>query len=138
MIEIESAGRGAYLVSRRVRRGDAPHPVDGALVRDLERLFVAFNRRHFKGQLPKPPIRITGRFRRKLAECRQVDGEAGIVWLVFSRHHVATAPADKIRDTVLHEMVHLFQHHTGQPVRHDAMFKAKARELGIEDTACER
>ena len=138
MIEIESAGRGAFLISRKVRRGDTPQSGDAALVRDLGRLFAAMNRRHFKGALPVAPIRLTGRFRRKLAELRQVDGEAGIVWLVFSRHHVATATAERIRDTMGHEMVHLYQQHNGQPVRHDAMFKAKAREMGIDDGACER
>ena len=137
MIEFESAGDGAFLVSMRVRKADAPHPRDAALIRDLTLLFRVFNRRHFGDKLPEVPIRLTGRFHRTLANLREVDTDPSIVWFVFSRQYVERASSASIKDTLLHEMIHLWQHEQGQREYHNALFRAKARELGVDPHACE-
>ena len=37
--------------------------------------------------------------------------------------------------TLLHEMVHQWQHETGRPVDHGTEFRAKCREVGITPAA---
>jgi hypothetical protein len=40
-----------------------------------------------------------------------------------------------VEETLLHEMVHLWQHANGHPVNHGPAFRAKAREVGAHAAA---
>jgi hypothetical protein len=54
---------------------------------------------------------------------------------VLSRGHVTRHGWRETMHTLLHEMVHQWQHETGRPVDHGPEFRAKAREVGITPAA---
>ncbi len=52
--------------------------------------------------------------------------------------HFATRKPNEVLSTLAHEMVHLWQHHFGEPPRkgyHDKQWAAKMREIGLIPTA---
>ena len=52
--------------------------------------------------------------------------------------HFATRTPEQVLSTLVHEMVHLWQHHYGTPPRksyHDKEWAAKMREVGLIPTA---
>jgi predicted SprT family Zn-dependent metalloprotease len=52
--------------------------------------------------------------------------------------HFATRPPEQVLSTLVHEMVHLWQHHYGSPPRksyHDKEWARKMREIGLIPTA---
>jgi hypothetical protein len=52
--------------------------------------------------------------------------------------HFATRKPDEVLSTLVHEMVHLWQHHFGERPRkgyHDGQWAAKMREVGLIPTA---
>lgn len=51
----------------------------------------------------------------------------------LSRHYVRYAEADHIRDTLLHEIAHAL---VGPAHGHDAVWRAKAREIGCTASRC--
>ncbi len=61
------------------------------------------------------------------------DGEGGEI--AVSWRHVRRHAWQEVLDTLLHEMVHQWQDETGRPIDHGRVFRAKAREVGIEAAA---
>ena len=92
------------------------------------------NVQHFAGTLSTLPIRLSGRMATRLAHydpgSKHVASE-----IVMSRKHVVKHGWREAMHTLLHEMVHQWQHETGVPVDHLAGFRKKAREVGITPSA---
>ncbi len=119
----------------RRRVSDRPRPGDLEKLERLSRMFHDFNARHFGGRLPALPLRLSGRMRTRLGQLclRHETGEPYEITL--SRRHVERHGWDEAAHTLLHEMVHLWQHANGQPVDHGPRFRRKAAELGLVPSA---
>jgi hypothetical protein len=120
---------------QRRRAADRPQPGDIETTERLARLFGEHNAQHFGGQLPELPIRLSGRMRSRLGQlCMRHDtGEP--YEITVSRHHVERHGWEEASHTLLHEMVHLWQHVSGHRVDHGARFRAKAQEIGVVSSA---
>lgn len=120
---------------QRRRTADRPQPGDLEKAERLARLFGEHNARHFGGQLPELPIRLSGRMRSRLGQlCLRHDtGEP--YEITISRHHVERHGWEETAHTLLHEMVHLWQQVSGHRVDHGARFRAKALEIGVVSSA---
>jgi predicted SprT family Zn-dependent metalloprotease len=55
--------------------------------------------------------------------------------ITISRRHLAAHGWDEAEQTLLHEMVHLWQWVIGHTVDHGPQFRAKAREVGVAAAA---
>lgn len=120
---------------RRRRSADRPRAGDAEKGEQLGQLFALYNRRHFGGALPAVPIRISGRMRTRLAQLclRHRTGEP--YEITMSRSHIDRHGWPETGHTLLHEMVHLWQHATGRPVDHGPAFRRKAEEIGVAASA---
>jgi hypothetical protein len=107
-------------------------------VAGLERLFGELNGRYFGGELPPIPIRVSGRMRTRLGQLTVARSDGRPVEIAISRRHLERHDAEEVAHTLLHEMVHLWQCHTGQRPDHGPGFRARARELGIRPAAARR
>lgn len=88
---------------------------------------------HFSLNLTTPAIGIDQIPPRKLGTYRAANGFGIDDEVVINARHLHRPVADVLR-TLLHEMLHQWQHHHGQPSSgnyHNDEFQAKARELGI-------
>ncbi|MEQ1692926.1 MAG: SprT-like domain-containing protein [Gemmatimonas sp.] len=116
------------------RRAEPPRPGDLALMAQLTEAHRQLNAQHFDGTLTTLPIRLSGRMATRLAHfdpgSKHVPSE-----IVMSRKHVVRHGWREAMHTLLHEMVHQWQHETGAPVDHLAGFRKKAREVGIAPSA---
>ena len=108
---------------------------DADLVRRLARSFQALNARHFGGALPLLPIRLSERMRTRLGHIVLERTRGAPVAIVLSRRHVAEHGWRDVEDTLLHEMVHLWQSVNGQKVDHGPRFRAMARQVGVAAAA---
>lgn len=134
-----SAARDAILAhdverAPAVRRAEAARPGDVALISSLMQAHREMNARSFGGSLKEIPIRLSGRMATRLGHfdpgSRFTPPE-----IVMSRRHVVKHGWKEAMHTLLHEMVHQWQHETGQPVDHLAGFRRKCREVGITPAA---
>ena len=120
---------------RRTRSADRPVPGDEEKAQRLGQLFADFNARHFGGALPPLPIRVSGRMRRRLGQlCLRPDSLEPYE-ITISRRHIERHGWREAGETLLHEMVHLWQHASGHDVDHGPRFRAKARALGVAPSA---
>lgn len=106
-------------------------------LRDVRgRLYAEYhevNQRHFAGLLPTVPIHI-----RTLTEFGHLwtDDHTGQPrYIVIQEHHALTDSWEKVRDTLLHEMVHVWQAAQGYRTGHGPDFKARAKALGCDGRA---
>ena len=120
---------------RRRRQGDRPRPGDVAHTDRLAQLFREANAAHFDGALPELPIRLSGRMKSRLGQLCLSHETGEPFEITVSRRHVERHGWAEVADTLLHEMVHLWQHVQGHPVDHGAAFRAKARDVGVEPAA---
>jgi len=120
---------------RRQRAADRPRAGDGEKCERLARLFAQYNQRHFGGGLPTLPFRISGRMRTRLAQLCLRHGTGEPYEITMSRAHVERHGWLETGHTLLHEMVHLWQHANGHPVDHGAAFRRKAEEVGVVASA---
>jgi hypothetical protein len=120
---------------RRRRSGDRTQPGDDRKIERLSQLFGEFNARYFGGALPALPFRLSGRMRTRLGQlCMQHEtGEPYEITL--SRGHVDRHGWAEASHTLLHEMIHLWQHRSGHAVDHGPTFRRKAEEVGIAGSA---
>ncbi len=104
-------------------------PANGMPVarQDLERLFDDLNGRHFGGDLPRCKIRWNPRLR---TTAGRVDVRRRVIELSPAYHR--RFGAREMRDTLVHEMLHLAQHVQGRKVGHTSEMKTMARRLGID------
>ncbi len=121
--------------ARRPRAPDRPRAGDAEKIRRLEALFAAFNRDHFDGRLPVLPIRLSGRMRTRLGQLCLRHGSGAPYEITLNRRHVDGHGWAEAADTLLHEMVHLWQHASGHAVDHGRAFRRKAAEIGIAAAA---
>lgn len=135
--EILSFGAEAHAggTPRPRRAADRPRPGDVAHTERLARLFREANAAHFGGTLPELPIRLSGRMRTRLGQLCLEHGTGVPFEITVSRRHVERHTWTEVADTLLHEMVHLWQQVHGHPVDHGAAFRAKARAVGVEPAA---
>ena len=116
------------------RRVEPARPGDLALIAQLTEAHRQLNDEHFGGTLASLPIRLSGRMATRLGHydpgSKRVPAE-----IVMSRKHVVKHGWREAMHTLLHEMVHQWQHETGAPLDHGAGFRRKAREVGITPAA---
>jgi len=118
----------------RPARPDRPRPGDAEVLERLALLFQTLNRRHFTDALPAVPIRLSGRMRTRLGHL-SLDQAGRPTDITISRRHLAAHGWDEAEQTLLHEMVHLWQCVIGHAVDHGPQFRAKAREVGVAAAA---
>jgi hypothetical protein len=122
----------------RPRRAERARPGDLVLLHRLETRHRELNAQHFGGALGDIPIRLSGRMRSRLGELA-VDLETSRPTEIgISRKHIARHPWSEVEHTLLHEMVHQWQAEMGLPVDHGAVFRRKAREVGVLPAAKRR
>ena len=116
------------------RRQEPLRPGDLALMTQLSEAHRQLNRQHFGGALRDVPVRLSGRMATRLghydAGSRHTPPE-----IVLSRQHIVKHGWREAMHTLLHEMVHQWQHETSRPIDHGPEFRAKAREVGITPAA---
>jgi hypothetical protein len=109
---------------RRVPPADRPH---------LERLQAEFDRVNeeaFGGALPRVPLFLSGRMRRRNGHFSPDPLE-----IVVSRRLCLEGARDEAERTLRHEMIHLWQHHEGHRPDHGLEFRRWARRLDIHPRA---
>lgn len=120
--------------SRRPARRERTRPEDQPLADKLTQWHVKLNADHFHGSLKAVPVRVSRRMRSRLGHYCAANstegGEIAISWRHLRRHGW-----DEALHTLLHEMVHQWQDETGHPLDHGRLFRAKAREVGIQPAA---
>lgn len=116
------------------RRVEPARPGDLSVIASLNIAHRELNARWFAGTLSDIPIRLSGRMATRLGHfdpgSRLTPSE-----IVLSRKHVVRHGWKEALHTLLHEMVHQWQHETGQPVDHLGAFRRKCREVGITAAA---
>ena len=122
--------------SSRARRGRSENPEHAPFVDRLSRLHQILNERHFAGALRNIQVRLSDRMKRCLGEYRTAD-HGGPPSIVLSRRHLRRDGWSAAADTLLHEMIHQWQHETGLPLDHGREFRRKARAVGIPPRATE-
>ena len=116
------------------RRPDRRQSGDEEALTRLGLLFSEYNQRHFMGSLPEIPIRLSGRMQTRLGHL-MLDRAGQPAEITISRRHLHQHGWDEAAQTLLHEMVHLWQCANGHPVDHGAAFRKKARETGVTAAA---
>ena len=119
----------------RRRAPDRPRPGDLEAAERLAHLFREYNAQRFGGQLPELPIRLSGRMRSRLGQLCLRHGTGEPYEITISRRHFERHGWAEAAHTMLHEMVHLWQHAGGHRVDHGPHFCAKAEEVGVASTA---
>ena len=119
---------------RHRRRRPSTRPGDRSLVRRLAALHDQLNARHFDGGLARIPFRVSRRMRTRLGEL-MLDAADRPIEIAISYRHVHRDGWDEAEQTLLHEMIHQWQAENGQPVDHGAIFRKKARGVGITPRA---
>ncbi len=116
------------------RRVETARPGDVALVAQLTEAHKQLNAQHFSGALKDVSIRLSGRMATRLGHydpgSKHVSAE-----IVMSRKHVVKHGWREAMHTLLHEMVHQWQHESGAPLDHGAGFRKKAKDVGITPAA---
>ncbi|MES2525015.1 MAG: SprT-like domain-containing protein [Gemmatimonadota bacterium] len=117
-----------------VRRAERARPGDAALVAQLAAAHRELNAKWFDGALQPVPLRLSGRMASRLGHydpgSRLTPPE-----IALSRSHVVRDGWREALHTLLHEMVHQWQHETGETIDHGAQFRRKCREVGITPAA---
>jgi hypothetical protein len=109
---------------RRINAADQPY------LQKLRAEFDRVNTEHFAGELPTVPIHLSGRIRQRNGHFCSNPLE-----IVISRQLCTRAVDGEAEHTLRHEMIHLWQHHTGNPVGHGRQFRDWARRLAVHPRA---
>lgn len=116
------------------RRQEPPRPGDVAMIAQLMEAHRELNARWFGDALTVIPLRLSGRMATRLGHydpgSKHTPAE-----IVMSRTHITRHGWREAMHTLLHEMVHQWQHETGEPLDHSTAFRQKAREVGITPAA---
>ena len=116
------------------RRAERPVPGDLALVNVLVAEHRDLNAKFFDGALTTIAIRLSGRMASRLGHFD--PGSTSVASeIALSRAHVVEHGWREASHTLLHEMVHQWQHETGRAVNHGTDFRRKCREVGITPAA---
>lgn len=116
------------------RRREPARPGDLPMLAQLAEAHRQLNAQWFEGTLQSIPVRLSGRMATRLGHfdpgSKHTPSE-----IVLSRTHITRHGWREAMHTLLHEMVHQWQHETARPVDHGAEFRRKAREVGITPAA---
>jgi hypothetical protein len=116
------------------RRAEPARPGDIALIASLMQAHREYNDSKFGGTLSEIPIRLSGRMATRLGHY-DPGSKLTPPEIVMSRKHVVRHGWKEAMHTLVHEMVHQWQHENGQPIDHLAGFRKKCREVGITPAA---
>ena len=94
-----------------------------------------YNLRHFDGRLSCVPLRISRRMTTRLGQYRISSCAGEPCEIVIARRHIERHGWHEALDTLLHEMIHQWQHESGLPVDHGPAFRRKALEVGTAPSA---
>lgn len=114
----------------RARRSPSSHPEDEPLAAQLRTAHAALNAERFAGALGSVAIRVSRRMRSRLGHYSP-GSRGGAAEIAIGRRHARRDGWTSVVATLVHEMVHQWQHETGRPVAHDRAFRRKCREVGI-------
>jgi hypothetical protein len=107
----------------------ATDPEDAHHIPRLEGWHAGLNADHFGGALGRVTFRVSRRMRRRLGH--YAPGREGAPSeIAISERHLRRDGLDAARATLLHEMVHQWQHEQGLPVDHGPEFRRMCREVG--------
>lgn len=97
-------------------------------VEDIQKLAKKYNTRHFGNciDLHNIEFRISNRFTRLLGQYSYKLYSMNGRTITLSQHVLKD---DSWRKTLMHELIHAYQHIQGYPLDHGTMFKVKAREI---------
>jgi len=127
----------AYPLPRHTTPPRAPertHPEDEALAEQLAEWHTRFNGERFAARLRPVPIRVSRRMVRRLGHYAPGVEGGGAEIAISARHFRRDGLASAL-ETLLHEMVHQWQHESGLPIDHGAEFRRKCREVGAVPSA---
>lgn len=113
----------------RPRRLPKSHPDDGRLVEKLRVAHAELNAARFGGALGTVAIRVSRRMRSRLGHYS--PGLRSEPEIAIARRHARRDGWASVVETLVHEMVHQWQHENGRPIAHDPAFRRKCREVGI-------
>lgn len=113
----------------RPRRRRIP-AADRAEIERLEQEFDRINEAYFGGSLPRVPISLSGRMRRRNGHFCSHPPE-----IVISRALCRDAESGEAEKTLRHEIIHLWQFHEGRKPGHGLDFRRWADRLGIHPRA---
>jgi hypothetical protein len=128
------------IVSFRVETPKGPsrrermRPEDRLLVLKLAEWHGRLNAEHFGGTLKTIPVRISRRMRSRLGHYSSANSAEGGE-IAVSLRHLRRHGWEEALHTLLHEMVHQWQDENGHVLDHGPLFRAKAREVGIQAAA---
>ncbi|MEP6779899.1 MAG: SprT-like domain-containing protein, partial [Gemmatimonadaceae bacterium] len=117
-----------------VRRAEPARGGDAALITALMTAHNELNAQWFDGKLTSLQIHLSGRMATRLGHF-DPGSKLTPSEIVMSRKHIVRHGWKEALHTLLHEMVHQWQHETGRPVDHHGAFRKKCREVGIAPSA---
>lgn len=127
----------AFPLPRHTKPPRAPertHPDDEPLAERLAEWHTRLNGERFGATLKPVPIRVSRRMQRRLGHYAPgVDG--GGSEIAISARHLRRDGFAAALETLLHEMVHQWQHESGLALDHGAEFRRKCREVGAVPSA---
>lgn len=115
--------------SKPPRAPERTHPEDEPLAERLAEWHTRLNGERFGAQLKQIPIRVSRRMLRRLGHYAP-GVEGGGPEIAISARHLRRDGFASALDTLLHEMVHQWQHESGLPLDHGLEFRRKCREVG--------
>jgi hypothetical protein len=127
----------AHPLPRHTKPARAPektHPDDEPLAERLAEWHTRLNGERFGAQLRPVPIRVSRRMLRRLGHYAP-GVEGGGPEIALSARHCHRDGFASALETLLHEMVHQWQHEKGLPIDHGADFRRKCREVGAVPSA---
>ncbi len=126
----------AYVRPRRLRRKPPSVPrEDRPILERLAQLHRELNERFFDGALSSIRFRVSGRMRRKLGELALDPTTDRPLEIAIGHVHIRRDGWREVEHTLLHEMIHQWQAESDLPVDHGAIFRRKAREVGVAPRA---
>jgi hypothetical protein len=115
------------------RRGT--HPDDRRLAEELTTWHARYNLELFGDALRPLAVRVSRRMRSRLGHYTAATSAGDPPEIAISRRHLKRHGWKEALDTLVHEMVHQWQDEHGLPIDHGPVFRAKAREVGIQPYA---
>lgn len=111
------------------RASERTHPEDESLAERLAEWHTRLNGERFGASLQPIPIRVSRRMLRRLGHYAP-GVEGGGAEIAISARHVRRDGFASAVETLLHEMVHQWQHEHGLPIDHGLDFRRKCRDVG--------